>query len=62
MVTKERKKGPEGSTGEQARWWKITLETLIDTMEDDKNAWLQSSLGAKKKLNKNNKNRQQMIN
>ena len=61
MITEEWEKGPENVKGEAARWWKISLQTLINNSEEDKNLWLQSSRAAKKKHKRNHKTRQQMM-
>ena len=48
MVPKEWNWGPEDLTRESEQWWKITLEMLINTTEDNKTLWLQYAIGVKK--------------
>ena len=61
MIIEEWEKGPMNVKGEAARWWKISLQTLLNNSEEDKNLWLQSARAAKKKHKRNNKTRQQMM-
>ena len=47
MIIEEWEKGPKNVKGEAARWWKISLQTLLNNSEEDKNLWLQSARAAK---------------
>ena len=61
IVTEEWEKGPGNVKGEAARWWKVSLQTLINNSDEDQNLWLQSARAAKKKHKRNNATRQQMM-
>ena len=61
MITKEWDKGLESVQGEAPRWWKISLETLLNNSDKDKNLWLQSARMAKKLNKRNIKTRQQLL-
>ena len=61
MIIEEWEKGPKNVKGEAARWWRISLQTLLNNSEEDKNLWLQSARAAKKKHKRNNKTRQQIM-